>query len=128
MAVHSENPKPSDESAVTYKETLARLLALEPGWNGYAAEPPTGESIGYAHSLLDHLRNSDIPVSHVGPSSMGGVGISVHLNDKEFSIELRNSGKVIVTEISADGNLHVHDVTGDAHRNETVERILEGAE
>ncbi|MCF6285938.1 MAG: hypothetical protein L3K26_12185 [Candidatus Hydrogenedentes bacterium] len=91
---------------------LDRLWNLENGWDSYSAPAPVADTIVRARSLVDDLLEHDVSISHIGPSLLGGIGITVDHEGTEFAVEFRNSGKAIVTEITADDDIKIHNLTG----------------
>ena len=105
---------------------LAELRALSDGWDSYAAPAPNEQTINQARALLDILaRNGCVP-SHVGPSVLGGVGLTVEREDTEYAIEFRNSGKGVVTVIAADGDFTVCDLKNAQTAQADILSLLNG--
>ncbi|MEQ1841044.1 MAG: hypothetical protein ABL994_11580 [Verrucomicrobiales bacterium] len=90
---------------------LDGLKDLSAGWDSYSAPVPVADTIVRARGLVDALLLHGYAITHVGPSALGGVGITVEQDETEYAIEFRNSGKAIVTEIGADDGFTVHELT-----------------
>jgi len=89
---------------------LDNLSLLSDGWDSYSAPAPVADAIVCARSLVEALVRDSYTVAHIGPSVLGGVGITVELDDAEYAIEFRNSGKAVVTIIDADSAFKVHEL------------------
>ncbi len=90
---------------------LDGLKSLSVGWDSYSAPVPVESTILGARGLVDVLLRHGYTITHVGPSSLGGVGITVEQDETEYAIEFRNSGKTIVTVIGAGDGFTVHELT-----------------
>lgn len=107
-------------------DVLAGLHALSDGWDSYAAPAPNEQTIDQARALVDFLaRNGYVP-SHVGPSVLGGVGLTVEREDMECAIEFRNSGKGVVTVITADGEFTVRELKNAQTAQADILSMLNG--
>ena len=90
---------------------LNGMMNLSAGWDSYSAPAPVADTIVRARGLVDALLLHGYAVTHIGPSSLGGVGITVEQDETEYAIEFRNSGKGIVTVIGANDEFTVHELT-----------------
>lgn len=113
-----------------YREPFAgqidALYALADGWDTYSAPAPAPRTIDQARDLTNALAQLGIVITHIGPSVLGGVGITVEHNDTEYAIEFRNSGKGVVTVIAADGEFTVHELTNAQTVRADILSILNG--
>jgi hypothetical protein len=89
---------------------LDNLSLLADGWDSYSAPAPVADAIVRARSLVEALVRDSYTVAHMGPSVLGGVGITIMQDETEYSIEFRNSGKAVVTIIDADNEFKVHEL------------------
>lgn len=90
---------------------LDGLMDLSAGWDSYSAPAPTADTVVRARELVDALLVHGHAITHVGPSALGGVGITVEQDETEYAIEFRNSGKAIVTVLDNDDGFTVHELT-----------------
>ena len=90
-------------------KVIDELSALSDGWDSYSAPAPTPESIQHARGLLESLIQRGYAIVHVGPSVLGGVGITIESEATEFAVEFRNSGKAVVTVIGDGGAFTVRE-------------------
>ena len=100
----------SSEKTFTHRLALERLLSLENGWDSYNAPTPCKKAIDQAKTLVTKLERSGIVIEHIGPSVIGGVGITVEEGGIEYAIEFRNSGKVVVTVVDEEDGVTVHEM------------------
>lgn len=100
-----------DIERTTLSRQLDGMMDLAAGWDSYSAPAPIADTIVRARGLVDVLRVHGYAIAHIGPSALGGVGITVERDATEYAIEFRNSGKAVVTVIDADEGLTVHELT-----------------
>lgn len=74
----------------SHLETLASLLWLEEGWDGYDAEPPSHGAIDDASRLLHAASRMGMTPSRVAPSVVGGVGVTFRAGHRRAYVEYRN--------------------------------------
>lgn len=113
------------EEVPTHHLALDRLHSLENGWDSYNAPKPCREAIAQAKELATKLKRSGLAIEHIGPSVIGGVGITVEEGGIEYAIEFRNSGKVVVTEINPGSGLKVHNVTDSSSPADNILSLLD---
>lgn len=73
---------------------LEEMRDLEPGWNGYNAPVPSPLAIEYAAQFLRALHCVDYRPVRIGPSVMGGVGITFLSDWLEVFVEIYNNGDI----------------------------------
>lgn len=75
-----------------WNERLEDLATLEPGWNGYKADPPTGEVVKGVRGFIEFLRSRNLQPSKLNPSVVGGVGVTFASGRRSIYLEFRNTG------------------------------------
>jgi hypothetical protein len=71
---------------------LDSLLNLSQGWDGYSAPAPHPAAVENAKALVIEADTLHTEPEHVGPSAMGGVGVTFSVGDREVVIEFYNNG------------------------------------
>jgi hypothetical protein len=71
---------------------LEALKTLPHGWNSYSAPAPNPVAVENAKALVLECRRWNIEPEHVGPSAMGGVGVTFSAGDREVVVEFYNDG------------------------------------
>jgi len=102
--------KKSDSiSSKEFFEAITRLTELDHGWNGYSAPAPSMAAICDAYDLLSAFLfkggEHKLRPAHVGASTRGGVGFTFLKNDREFVVEILNSGKIVCVSILPDDTI-----------------------
>lgn len=105
---------------------LDNLSLLLDGWDSYSAPAPVADAIVRARSLVEALVRHGYAVAHIGPSVLGGVGITVEHENAEYAIEFRNSGKAVITIIDADNEFKVHELRDPNAFQTSILSILAG--
>lgn len=98
--------------------TLDDMSALTRGWNGYDAEPPSGEATGSARAYLTTLSGGVTP-DRVAPSAVGGVGCT---------FRGRQTGRFVYVEFYNDGHYHTLFSRGEGVEPETSAGLPTGEE
>jgi hypothetical protein len=73
---------------------LDGLLQLPKGWDGYQAAPPNAVARDRTRTFLESLYLENYAPSQVGPSVIGGIGVSRRRGKKKVYVEFNNNGKV----------------------------------
>jgi hypothetical protein len=92
---------------INVDDELARLSQLQPNWDSYGAEPPSGEAIRSARSILGELFSGLILPSAIVPSAGGGVSIYFMKGVRTSYIENYNSGAQALVMFDQEGNSEV---------------------
>ena len=71
---------------------LDSLKDLPDGWNSYSAPAPHPVAIRNAKELVVEAGRMGTEPEHVGPSAMGGAGVTFSAGDREVVIEFYNDG------------------------------------
>lgn len=114
----------SSEKTRSHQLALERLLSLETGWDSYNAPTPCKKAIDQATALVTKLERSGLLIQHIGPSVIGGVGITIEDSGIEYAIEFRNSGKVVLTVIDEDNGVTVREIADSPILLSTVLNLL----
>lgn len=74
---------------------LESLSRLDPGWDGGTAPIPNQCSVDHAHAFVQSLQQHDFHPTRLGPSVVGGIGLSFRApSTRKVYVEFRNSGKI----------------------------------
>lgn len=68
---------------------------------------PSKQSIKEALEFISCILEAGDFAHNIGPSTMGGIGITQWFGDNECCIEFRNSGETVMTKVFPDGNFRV---------------------
>lgn len=94
-------------------QTVHRLQQLQPGWDGYDAEPPNSKAVGLARLVLIMLVESDAEPTRVDPSVEGGICISFIRGNRYGDIECFNTGELLAATSDGKSEPSVWTVTPD---------------
>src|SRR6185437_5938648 len=83
---------PTVSSNCEWGKKLDAMSALQRGWNGYDAEPPSALAIATARNYLGHLSAEQLSPTRVAPSVVGGVGVTCRKADHRVYVEFYNDG------------------------------------
>ena len=89
---------------------LQGFSRLKWGWNGYRAEKPAGLPIYQAEDFLFALRTADLEPQRVGPSVVGGIGVTLKRGERKAYVEFYNDGRVYVMLSDGVGEPHIQPV------------------
>jgi hypothetical protein len=93
LLVHSEKAIGNEASRQSpWLDKLNSFRALTTGWNGYDAPAPSERALAAAESFLEALQLFETQPSRVGPSAIGGVGITLRRRGRKAYFEFYNDG------------------------------------
>lgn len=90
-------------------DQLIALATLSDGWDGDGAPAPSTASMQLARLLLDAMTANGLTPDSVDADAVGGVAVWLYDADasgviaRRCAIELRNSGRVVISAETADG-------------------------
>lgn len=96
-----------------HKSDWDYLANLPHGWDGYAAEPPTGAVIHQAKTALEVLRLAGNEPNRVTASAMGGITIAFWQMNLYADLEMFNSGEILALTSCNDAPPSVWEVSSD---------------
>lgn len=73
---------------------LRKMYSLQDGWNSYGAPRPSSLAIQNASRFIAAMRAARYFPTHVGPSAVGGVGVSRRVGTRKVYVEHYNNGSV----------------------------------
>jgi hypothetical protein len=98
---------------------------LDPDWNGYGSEPPSGIAVENARQVLLACRGTVLPTNVVA-SAQGGIGVCFYRGKKYGDIECLNTGEILATISDGSGRPKVWEVkpTEKARTLESIGKYL----
>lgn len=93
---------------------LDSFKGLVKGWNGYSANPPDLQAVELAAAFLLTLEGQHYPPAQIGPSVVGGVGITHRTGAKKVYVEFSNKGTAHALFSDAVSDPKVEKLTADA--------------
>jgi hypothetical protein len=84
----ASDPLRAIPSLVPLGEALRALVGLQPNWDSYGAEPPSGSALEYAWSVGSTLVEQGVPIPQVFPTPAGGVQLEWHLERGSLEWEI----------------------------------------
>lgn len=90
-------------------DRLSKLSRLEPGWDGYRAQPVTLENVAFAKSLLYSVMDDAQPSPDIVPGTRGDLQIEWHTSkgDLEVHVIRPNLVRAWVNFVDQDRELEV---------------------
>jgi hypothetical protein len=85
-----------------FLDDLKCMKSLPDNWNGYGSERPNSRTRDIAEWILLATPGFRLP-DRVAPSAQGGIGISFHDRDKYADIECFNTGEILGTIVTGNG-------------------------
>ena len=90
---------------------LALLLDLKNNWDGYGAEPPNHVASYHAEWVLSLLNAYPAVPDRVVPSAEGGISLVFTSGNKVATLELLNTGEILVSLVKGREDAKVSEVT-----------------
>ncbi len=78
---------------------INQLDALNKGWDGYTADPPSQTAISQARLFFSLAKRTDVKIK---PSIVGGIGVTFKNDTKKCYVEFGNSGYVYAMFMEAE--------------------------
>jgi hypothetical protein len=117
---HKTPPGPSGLSEI------AKLRALEVGWDGEEAAPPNEWSLGLAEEVLYMAAGKGISPSHIGPCIDEGVTIVFVQGPRKAMVEVFNSREIAGVTSEGKGRTDAFEITDDTESlDDALDRISE---
>lgn len=91
---------------------LDTFSRLEDGWNSYSAVRPTTLAIDSAREFLDVLCAANMKPKRIGPSAVGGVGVTFRGGERKSYVEFLNAGKIYVLFSDGVGEPQINGMSG----------------
>lgn len=95
------------------EDVLETFESLEYGWDGYNADPPSGDAIGLAKDILDLAETLGMLPGGLEPSADGGITFTFLKGPRMAALECSNSGELYEVHSSGDGDPGVWEVETD---------------
>lgn len=103
-----------------FHDRLESMRALQKGWNGYGADPPSELALANAKSFLDVAANMGCLPGRVAPSAEGGVGIAWTNGRRRCYVEFFNNGDAcrLLSDCVGEPSSRRIECTSQSFRNE----------
>ena len=97
------------------------MRSLQDDWNGYGSERPNELAKDIAEMILLATPSVQIP-DRVAPSAQGGIGIFFYKDEKYADIECLNTGEILGTTVTGNGDPDVWPINPTEIKN-ALEKI-----
>jgi hypothetical protein len=94
-------------------QKLEACLSLNPGWNGYTAQPPSRTAVEYARVLLSVMCREGYAPTRLAPSAMGGVAVTRKAGNRKVLVEFYNDGRAFALFSERGGDMRTTPVGTD---------------